>query len=54
MVRPSDAEAMDAIQRLLDGREWRLEDLDDIADVVRATGRPVREPGALRTDPPTD
>lgn len=39
-----DSEALDRIHKLLDGREWSADTLDAIADVVRSTGRVIREP----------
>jgi hypothetical protein len=43
----SDKDAMDAIHRLLDGREWSPDTLDEIANIVRQTGREVRDSGEL-------
>ena len=39
----NDTEAMNAIQKLMDGREWNADTLDDIADIVRSTSRPVED-----------
>ena len=43
-AEPDDAGALDAIHALLDGREWDSDTADDIAAIVRATGREIREP----------
>jgi hypothetical protein len=43
--RITDSEAMRRIQLVLDGREWSgADDLETIAEVVRATGREIRPP----------
>lgn len=39
-----DSGALVRIHRLLDGRQWSADTLDAIADVVRSTGRVIREP----------
>jgi hypothetical protein len=39
----TDAEALDRIAEMLDGREGNGEVWDDIAEIVRATGRPIRD-----------
>ncbi len=39
-----DAEALDRIAALLDGREWTPGDLDAVAEAVRGTGRLIRDP----------
>ncbi len=41
--RTDDASAMDHIAALLDGRAWDADTLDHIADLVRKTGRLVRD-----------
>lgn len=46
------ARALGAIQGILDGREWKgAEDLEAIAEHVRAAGLPVREPRRRRAGP---
>jgi hypothetical protein len=40
----TEAQALNAIQALLDGRSWSAETTELIAVVVRATGRSVRDP----------
>jgi hypothetical protein len=43
--RITDSVAMRKIHLVLDGREWSgADDLEAIADVVRATGREIRPP----------
>lgn len=39
-----DLEALNDIHALLDGTEWGTETLDQIADILRETGREIREP----------
>lgn len=39
-----DLEALNDIHSLLDGTEWGSETLDQIADILRETGREIREP----------
>jgi hypothetical protein len=39
----SDTEAVEMIRGILSGRTWEVEDLDDIAGVIRNTGRTVEE-----------
>jgi hypothetical protein len=39
-----DRDAIDAIHEVLDGTEWSIDMLDTIADVIRLTGRTLREP----------
>jgi hypothetical protein len=41
----TDRAALDVIAHTLDGREWEADTLDAIADLVRATGRLVRDVG---------
>lgn len=36
-----DGIALDEISRELSGRDWTAEDLETVASIVRATGRPV-------------
>ncbi len=38
-----DHDAMEAITALLDGVEWNADTLERIAEIVRATGREVRD-----------
>lgn len=40
----TDTQALDAIFRLLDAREWGVEDMEEISRILLATGRRVREP----------
>lgn len=40
----ADTAAVEAIHRILDGREWGAEDLESIAEIVRGTGRTIGEP----------
>lgn len=40
----SDTEAMVRIHALLDGTEWDSDTASDIAEVLRETGRTIREP----------
>lgn len=44
VVADGSETALDAICRELDGREWSADTLDAIADIVRASGRIIREP----------
>lgn len=39
----SDTVAMHMIQKILDGTDWKVDMLDDIAGIVRDTGREVRD-----------
>ena len=39
----SNAQALDAIAELLDGKEWSPDTTDAIADIVRRSGREVRD-----------
>jgi hypothetical protein len=39
-----DSDAMDEIQRPLDEKEWSAETVDQIADIVRSTGREIGAP----------
>lgn len=39
-----DAGALDRIAALMDGREWDDETLEHVAEILRASGRQVREP----------
>ncbi len=46
----SDKVALDVIARLLDGTEWNGADtLDAIAELLRDTGRKVRDPADVPT-----
>ena len=40
----TDHAAMAEIHNLLDGREWTVDMLEQIADIVRLTSREIREP----------
>ena len=42
--RNPDTVAMDKIAELLDGTEWDAETLDKIAEIVKKSGREIREP----------
>lgn len=44
--RPSDTNVLDAIAALLDGAEWHGGTIDEVADLVRESGRTIDEPGA--------
>ena len=48
--RMSDKQALDLIRNLLDGREWDGGTALDIAEWVRATGRPVRDTAEVAND----
>jgi hypothetical protein len=50
MTNPQDRAALDRIAALLDGREWDASDLDEIAAIVAATGRRVRDPSDVEGD----
>jgi hypothetical protein len=39
-----DLDALNDIWRLLDGQEWDNDTLNDIAEVIRETGREIKEP----------
>jgi hypothetical protein len=39
-----DIEALEDIHQLLDGKEWGSDTLEQIAEVIRETGREIREP----------
>ena len=39
-----DLEALNDIHSLLDGTEWGSDTLEQIADILRETGREIREP----------
>jgi hypothetical protein len=38
-----DRDALDAIAKLLSGNEWDSGTLDDVANIVRSTGRVIRD-----------
>lgn len=40
----TDEQALDAIHEALDGLEWEPHTLDHVADLVRSTGRAIRDP----------
>ena len=40
----TDQEALDAIARMMSGHEWDSELMSNIAEIVHATGRLLREP----------
>jgi hypothetical protein len=46
----SDADTLDAIAAHLTGREWESADLDDVAALVKATGRVIAGPHEAETD----
>jgi hypothetical protein len=39
----TDSRALDALARMLDGREWEAGDLDTVCQIIRETGRTVRD-----------
>jgi hypothetical protein len=39
-----DLEALKDIHALLDGKEWGTDTLEQIAEILRETGREIREP----------
>jgi hypothetical protein len=39
----SDADALDLITYLMDGKQWSVDTLDQIAQVVRETERPIAD-----------
>ncbi len=39
-----DSAAVDLIHQSLDGREWDSDTLDDISQIIKNTGRPIRGP----------
>lgn len=41
--RVSDMRAMERIAALMSGKEWSPDTLDEIAEIVRATGREIAE-----------
>ena len=43
----TDKQAIEAIHAILDGTEWEPQTLDDIAEVVLATGREIRDPNEM-------
>lgn len=43
-VWTSDTEAMDRIQGLLSCLEWDTETIEQVADIIRETGREVKDP----------
>jgi hypothetical protein len=45
LTKTSDTEAMEHIQLILDGNEWKVSDLGKIAAIVNDTGRGIAEPG---------
>jgi hypothetical protein len=45
-----DTEAMNAIHALMDGTEWSADTLEEIADVVLATGRTITDPNEVTLD----
>lgn len=46
----SDKSAMDAIAALMDGKEWDSDTSSAIAELVRETGRHVRDPDEVEDD----
>ena len=40
----TDQDALDAIARLMNGNEWDSELISSIAEIIHATGRPLKEP----------
>jgi hypothetical protein len=49
-MRSPEEIALDTIADLLDGREWSVEDLDTVAEIVRDTGREIRDPNYEEPD----
>lgn len=45
-----DLEALNEIHTILDGKEWGSDTLEDIAEVIRGTGREIREPNYDRDE----
>ncbi len=43
MKKLTDKQAINAIQKLLSGTEWSANTTSNIADIVRATGRPIKD-----------
>ena len=39
-----DLDALDDIHHILDGTEWGSDTLEQIAEIIRETGRKIREP----------
>ena len=39
----SDRQTLDAIARIMSGRQWTPETIEDVADLVRLTGREIRD-----------
>jgi hypothetical protein len=53
-ARSVDHTALDAIAKLLDGREWNgADDLDTIAALLRGTGRDIAAPGDASPEQPS-
>jgi hypothetical protein len=50
--KAADGAPLDRIAALLDRREWDVGDLDEIAIIVRDTGRAVRDPNDVEPDAP--
>lgn len=42
-TKTSDTEAMNQIHQILDAQEWDADTADKIAEIVRDTGREVRD-----------
>lgn len=49
-VEHVEADALDAIAAVMDGREWSADTLDEIADLVRTTGRQIRDVADVEVD----
>jgi hypothetical protein len=45
-----DQAALNMIHRLMDGKEWSLDTLDEIANLILTTGRKIREPMEVPDD----
>lgn len=43
----TDQEALDAIACLMNGNEWNSDLMSNIAEIVHATGRPLKEPACF-------
>ena len=52
MRNSTNAAVLDEIQKLLDGTEWDSDTMSQVAELVAASGRPIRDPSDA--DGPTD
>lgn len=51
-ITRDDTLAMNLIHEIMDGTEWSSDTTAEIADVVKATGRVIREPDEMEDDDP--